>query len=67
MHSTQKEETPFRINVFNVVLDIVISQINLRFEGMKDIIVVFEILSPQYLLKLKDEDLKVKCKEILKN
>ena len=64
LYSTQKEETPFRINVFNVVIDIAIAQIDLRFEGMKDILVVFEILSPPILLKLTDDGLKEKCEKI---
>ena len=44
-YAFQMEETPFRIQVFNVVLDIVISQLDLRFQGMKDIVTLFEIAS----------------------
>ena len=59
------EETVFKINVFFVVLDIVISKLDLRFQGMKNIVVLFEVISPPYLLNLNDNDIKDRCEKLV--
>ena len=52
-----EHEDDFRVNVFNFVLDIVINQIEKRFQGMHEVSTVFAFLAPTQLVKLQEQDI----------
>ncbi|XP_059160104.1 zinc finger MYM-type protein 1-like [Physella acuta] len=50
-------EDDFRVNVFNCVLDIVINQIEKRFQGMHEVCTLFAFLAPSQLVSLQEQDI----------
>ena len=46
----------FRTVVFNGCLDIVVSQLRNRFEGMNNVVNIFKVLSPKFLTSAADEE-----------
>lgn len=46
----------FRVKIFNTTIDLVRTQINLRFNGMQQIANNFSFLSPNEIMKLNDID-----------
>ena len=55
----------FKVKVFNKVLDILIFEMNSRFESVKNINENFNFLSPKSLVEKSDEELMESAKKIL--
>lgn len=55
-------EKNFKVCVFCATLDIVISQLNFRFEAMSEISKLFSVLSPAFLLQAEDAEITKQVK-----
>lgn len=51
-------ESNFRVNVFNVCLDIIIQQLSRRFSSLNGTASMFEAIHPNTLLQAGDEELE---------
>ncbi|KAJ0175106.1 hypothetical protein K1T71_009247 [Dendrolimus kikuchii] len=62
-HRFPNREKIFKIEIFNNVLDTIISQLDTRFIGMSAVSHIFDFLTPTFLLHVDEATLLQKCDE----